>query len=61
MEEVSAVELHVHGYRAYNNIWEADTGEELLCKRTLRNTKDGYAAAVYLQHLGSRHWGRATV
>ena len=35
------------------NIWEADTREELLCERKLRNTKDGYAAAVYFQHLGS--------
>ena len=43
MEDKLAIKLRVHGYHIYNNIWEAAVGEELLCEREPRNTKDRYA------------------
>lgn len=40
------IELCVRGYHVYKDIWEAAIGEELLCERETRNTKDRYAVAV---------------
>ena len=39
------IELCVRGYHVSKDIWEAAIGEELLCERETRNTKDRYAIA----------------
>ena len=46
MEEELMIKLCVRGYHVYKDIREAAIGEELLCKRETRNTKDRYAIAV---------------
>ena len=33
----------VRGYHVYNEIWEAATGEILICERELHNGRDRYA------------------
>ena len=40
MEDELAIELYKRGYHIYSDIWEATAGEELLCEREPRNTKD---------------------
>ena len=42
MEEFERV-CCVRGYHVYNEIWEAATGEILICERELHNGRDRYA------------------
>ena len=45
MEEFERV-CCVRGYHVYKEIWEAATGEILICERELHNGRDRYAEAV---------------
>ena len=36
----------MRGYHVYSAIWDAATGEELVCERELSNDHDRYAVAV---------------
>ena len=36
----------IRGYHVYREIWEAATGEVLVCEREPRNARDRYAVAV---------------
>ena len=45
MEELERV-CCVCGYHVYKEIWEATTGEILICERGLHNRRDRYAVAV---------------
>ena len=45
MEEFERV-CCVRGYHVYKEIWEAATGEILICERELHNGRDRYAVAV---------------
>ena len=45
MEELERV-CCIRGYHVYKEIWEAATGEVLICERELHNSRDRYAVAV---------------
>ena len=45
MEEFERV-CCVRGYHVYKEIWEAATGEILICEREFHNGRDRYAVAV---------------
>jgi len=40
IEEEFVIELCVHGYRIYNDVWVAAVGEDLPCEYEARNMKD---------------------
>ena len=41
-----SVDAMIRGYYVYRDIWDAAVGEELKCKREIRNQNDPYAVAV---------------
>jgi hypothetical protein len=45
MEELERV-CCIHSYHVYKEIWEAATGEVLICERELHNSRDRYTVAV---------------
>ena len=43
MEFSFSVDAMIRGYHVYRDIWDAAVGEELKCKREIRNQNDPYA------------------
>ena len=43
----------MRGYHVYNDIWEADVGETLVCMRELRNAHDRYSGGQKRRYLAN--------
>ena len=49
--ETFSVEAMVRGYHVYQNIWDADLGEQLSCWREPTNSRDPFAVVVVQSHV----------